>query len=73
MIIPHKDLNPDTLNSLILEFVSREGTDYGDHEVPMGEKISSVHLHLNKGNAVVVFDQETGSCNIVPIDQVVHH
>ena len=33
--IPTDRLSPDTLQSVIEEFVSRSGTDYGDKEVPI--------------------------------------
>ncbi len=30
MIVPWQELEPDTLDNLIQEFVSRDGTDYGE-------------------------------------------
>ena len=32
IIVPWKDLPPDTLHNLIEEFVTRDGTDYGDRK-----------------------------------------
>ena len=42
MIIPWQDIAPETLENLIKEFVLREGTDYGDVEVSLQNKIDQV-------------------------------
>ena len=68
MIIPPHELHPDTLNALIEEFVTRDGTDYGDEEVSLSEKVSSVKLRLSSGDAVILFSESTGQCNIVAKD-----
>jgi len=34
MIIPHRLLSPDAVRGVIDAFVTREGTDYGAHDVP---------------------------------------
>lgn len=65
MEIPHSALNPDVLRAIIEEFVSREGTDYGDLQFSLEEKVAEVHQSLHNGRALVVFDPETESCNIV--------
>jgi uncharacterized protein len=65
MEIPPSTLSPDTLQSIIEEFVSREGTDYGDHEYSLDDKVADVRRLLGSGQAVIVFDAETESCNIV--------
>jgi uncharacterized protein YheU (UPF0270 family) len=33
MIIPHHMLSPEVLHSVIEAFVTREGTDYGEHDI----------------------------------------
>jgi uncharacterized protein YheU (UPF0270 family) len=38
MIIPHRRLSPDALRGVIEAFITREGTDYGLHEVPLADK-----------------------------------
>ncbi|HEB94566.1 MAG TPA: YheU family protein [Gammaproteobacteria bacterium] len=73
MLIPHKQLSPDTLNNLIEEFVSRDGTDYGAEEIPFTQKTEQVLRLLQQGEIAILFDEETGSCNIVPCRELAHH
>ncbi len=57
MIIPWQQLEPDTLENLIREFVLREGTDYGSEEVSLQDKIDQVKSLLEQGEAVIVFSE----------------
>ncbi len=57
MIIPWQQLEAETLDNLIKEFVLREGTDYGDHEVSLDQKIDQVKTQLGSGEAVIVFSE----------------
>ena len=52
--IPYAQLNPETLNSVIEEFVTRDGTDYGEIEVSLETKTSQVLGQLKSGKAVIV-------------------
>ena len=65
MIIPHLELETATLLSLIEEFVSRDGTDYGEFELSLEEKSQQILAKLNSGEAVILFSESTGQCNIV--------
>ena len=66
--IPYDQLSPEALQGLIEEFVTRDGTDYGEVEVPLGTKVAQVMTQLKSGKAVIVFDQETETCNIFRSD-----
>ncbi|GGO85103.1 UPF0270 protein [Marinobacterium nitratireducens] len=70
MIIPHRDLSPDTLDNLISEFVTRDGTDYGEVETPLARRIAQVRQQLDSGRAVILFSESTGQCNIVEKDKL---
>lgn len=70
MIIPPDQLTPDTLNALIEEFVTRDGTDYGEEEVSLAEKVQEVRVMLASGQAVILFSESTGLCNIVPREKM---
>ncbi|AMO57512.1 hypothetical protein GZ77_14925 [Endozoicomonas montiporae] len=65
MIIPYKDITPETLENLIEEFVSREGTDNGYDET-LEQKVKQVLKQLQQGEVVIVFDSNLESVNIVP-------
>jgi len=65
LTIPYQELSPDALRGVIEEFVTREGTDYGEAEISLETKIKQVLKQLHAGEAVIVFDQKTETCNIV--------
>jgi uncharacterized protein len=45
-------------------FVLREGTDYGEQEVPLATKVAQVVKQLQRGEARIVFDPVTESVDI---------
>ncbi|MDF7667270.1 YheU family protein [Orbaceae bacterium ESL0727] len=57
MNIPWQDIDPDTLQNLIEYFVLREGTDYGDHEKSLNEKVNDVKAQLIDGSVVIVWSE----------------
>ncbi len=63
--IPYDQLSPEALRGVIEEFVTRDGTDYGEIEVSLDTKISQMLGQLKSGKAVIVFDQGTETCNIL--------
>ena len=65
LTIPLDSLSPDALNGLIEEFVTRDGTDYGEREHSLEEKKSAVLIQLRRGEVVIVFDSESETCNLV--------
>ena len=65
MQIPLDMLEPETLRSVIENFITREGTDYGDLEYTLDEKVAQVMRQLVKGEAHLVYDEESESCNII--------
>ncbi|AXF78046.1 YheU family protein [Erwinia tracheiphila] len=65
MIIPWQDLETDTLNNLIESFVLREGTDYGEHERSLTQKVKDVHLQLRSGEAMLVWSELHETVNIM--------
>ena len=63
--VPHTSLQPDTLRAVVDEFVTRDTTDYGERERTLEEKVADVMRQLERGEAKVVFDSDTGTVNIV--------
>jgi len=63
--IPVKKFSRHALKGVIEEFISREGTDYGEiAAVPMETKFKHVKYKLETGLAVLIFDDETETTNI---------
>jgi len=67
--IPLSRLDDDVLQSVIEEFITREGTDYGQIEVSLAQKVAQVRKQLALGVAVVVFDEATESTSIVTVQR----
>ena len=61
--VPWDSINPDTLRNLIAEFVTRE---WSDTEYSLDTKIDQVLKQLRTGQAKIVFDMVSKTCNIVP-------
>jgi uncharacterized protein len=59
------DLEPDTLRAVVESFVLREGTDYGEHEMSLDDKVAQVLVQLRRGEAHITFDPASESVNVV--------
>ena len=62
--VPHGALKPATLEALVEEFVTREGTDYGEREHTLEEKKASVMRQLAAGEVDILFDLESESATL---------
>jgi uncharacterized protein YheU (UPF0270 family) len=67
-IIPVNKLSSKALQGVIEEFISRNGTDYGEIEASPETHVRQVKHKLEKGLAVLVFDDESGTTNIFLAD-----
>lgn len=63
MLIPHDLLEAETLNNLLEDFVTREGTDNGD-DTPLATRVERARHALKRGEAVIVFDPESQQCQL---------
>lgn len=70
LVIPYKQLSPEALSGLIEEFVTRDGTDSGYTKGSLVENVAMVRRQLDRGQAVIVFDTRTKTCNIMPADAI---
>ncbi len=70
MIIPWQDINPDTLENLIKEFILREGTDYGMQETSLDIKIKQVKAQLKAGSIAIVYSELHESVDIRAINEI---
>ena len=71
VVVPHRELSGEALDRLIAEFVCRDGTDYGEREALLEQKMADVRHQLERGEVLIVFDLETESANVVPSDGIV--
>ncbi|GAB2189603.1 YheU family protein [Sessilibacter sp. MAH2] len=70
MIIPFDKLPKDILINLVEEFVTREGTDYGDYTTELNDKVEQVIAQLKNKKAFVVYDTYSESTSIVSADDL---
>jgi uncharacterized protein YheU (UPF0270 family) len=65
VVVPYGDLAADLLRAVVESFVLREGTDYGERELSLEEKVERVIAQLKRGEVHIVFDPESESVSIV--------
>jgi uncharacterized protein YheU (UPF0270 family) len=65
MVIPHTELSAEALRGVVESFVLREGTDYGEREISLDQKVAQVLRQLERGEARIIFDAELESVDIV--------
>jgi uncharacterized protein len=63
--VPYTELTPELLHAVVESYVLREGTDYGEREFSLPEKVSHVINQLKRGEAQIVFDPDTESVSII--------
>jgi uncharacterized protein YheU (UPF0270 family) len=69
LVIPVDQLSDAALSGLIEDFVTRDGTDYGEVELSLESKASSIRRQLCSGDIVIVFDPATDSTSMLTREQ----
>jgi uncharacterized protein len=62
--IPHQQLSPQALRGVIEAFVLREGTDYGEREFSLEQKIGHVAAQIEAGEEQIWFDPNSNTIHI---------
>jgi uncharacterized protein YheU (UPF0270 family) len=70
MIIPITDLTDETILNIIEGFVLREGTEYGEADVSLEEKVQQVLAQLRIGDVLLVYSELHETVNIIPKQQL---
>lgn len=65
VVVPYTELAADLLHAVIESFVLREGTDYGEKEFSLQDKVNRVFTQLKRGDAEIIFDPNTDSVTIL--------
>lgn len=63
--INHSLLSPEALDNLILSIITRQSTDYGEHEITIHNKKNQLLQKLKNKEAIIVYFSEEGFCDIV--------
>lgn len=67
--IPPERLAPEILVSLLEEFASRDGTDYGERELTLEEKVGNLRGQLDTGELCILFQGESEEWDLLPREQ----
>lgn len=62
--VPYQRLSAEALQGVIEEFISREGTDYGDYDYSFNDKKNHVLRQLQQNTAIILFDPSSQTCQI---------
>jgi len=65
MIIPWQQIPAATLDNLLEEYASRDGTDYGLVEASLQTKVEQIRGQLQSGKVVIVFSELHETVNIM--------
>ncbi|MFV8817192.1 YheU family protein [Haliea sp. E17] len=63
--VPVAKLAPDTLQALLEEFASRDGTDYGEVELTLAQKVGNLRRQIERGELCILFHLETEDWDLV--------
>ncbi|MDF1762215.1 MAG: YheU family protein [Oleibacter sp.] len=63
--IPWQHLSEDALVAIMDDFITREGTDYGDYADTLEAKRGQVLGQIQTGKVVILFDPVESSCHLV--------
>ncbi|MCB5162004.1 YheU family protein [Marinomonas algarum] len=72
-LIPYDSLAPETLEAILDDIVSRDGTDYGDYDLSAAQKREQALRFLKSGEGVLLFDTESETIKMVPKDSMTHY
>jgi uncharacterized protein YheU (UPF0270 family) len=67
--VPPQRLQADVLQSLLEEYASRDGTDYGERELSLEQKVSSLRAQMQRGELLIVYEAECEQWDLLPVDQ----
>jgi uncharacterized protein YheU (UPF0270 family) len=67
IVVPHTELSADALRGVLESFVLREGTEYGERDVSLDQKVAQVTRQLQRREVQIVFDPETETIDVVVV------
>ena len=69
--IPPARLRTDVLQALLEEFASRDGTDYGENETSLQEKVDALQRQLLQGDIKLLYGAASEQWDLVAQDEAV--
>jgi uncharacterized protein YheU (UPF0270 family) len=63
--VPPARLDEEVLQALLEEFASRDGTDYGDRELSLEQKVLDLRRQLRQRGLLLLFDSESETWDLL--------
>jgi uncharacterized protein len=63
--VPPQRLPADVLQALLEDFASRDGTDYGEREFTLDEKVERLQHQLRAGDLQILYDLDSEQWDLV--------
>jgi len=67
--VPLARLDAPVLQALLGEFASRDGTDYGEVELALEQKIAQLHRKLESSELFILYDMDSEQWDLVDNDR----
>ena len=67
--VPLQRLQADVLQALLEDYASRDGTDYGEREFTLQEKVERLQRQLRAGELQILYDADSEQWDLVPSAQ----
>ena len=67
--VPIDRVPADSLAGLLEEYASRDGTDYGERETPLAQRVAQLHTRLAAGELRLLYDAASEQWDILPVDK----
>jgi uncharacterized protein YheU (UPF0270 family) len=67
--IPLSSLPFETLQAMLEDYCSRDGTDYGLHETALAAKCGQVRAQLERGELMQIYDADSQTWDVLPPDR----
>ena len=66
VLVPAQRLQGDVLQALLEEYASREGTDYGERECTLEEKVAQLLRQLRTDELQILYDVDSEQWDLLP-------
>jgi uncharacterized protein YheU (UPF0270 family) len=66
VLVPAQRLQADVLQALLEEYASRDGTDYGEREITLEEKVAQLLRQLRTDDLRILYDVDSEQWDILP-------
>ncbi len=67
--VPPERVEAASLQGLLEECASRDGTDYGEHEFTLADKVAQLLEQLRRGELKILYDLDSQQWDLLPREE----